>query len=380
MARNQGKLEEAMSLRHVQADESAAPPQMRLVHIAVQHLRLDKENPRLFSGRPAPSQEELLKVLWTEMDVEELALSIHANGYLPEEPLLVYQPDKKENTFVVVEGNRRLAAVLLLRSESLRRKVGATDLPTLTTKQLHNLDKLPCSIYPNRKSLWKYTGFRHINGPKPWDSFSKAKYVSHVYGTYGVSLDKIANTIGDRHETVKRLYRGFKILQQAETHCGFSVDDRVKTRFAFSHLYTAVADRGFQKFLGITDKGSLRANPVPHNRRHSLCELMVWLYGKRSKGIEPLITKQQPDLWTLQAVISKPASLAALRSGLSLEKSYQISVGDEQRFRDALTRAKEELLQARGTVIGYQGEDDLFRTIEDIEELAAAIKEDMKSR
>ncbi len=107
---------------------------------------------------------------------------------------------------------------------------------------------------------------------------------------------------------------------------------------------------------------------------------MLWLYGKKSKGIEPIISKQQPDLWTLQAVISKPASLAALRSGLSLEKSYQISVGDEQRFRDALTRAKEELLQARGTVIGYQGEDDLYQTIEDIQELAVAIKDDMESK
>ncbi len=367
-----------MTDRQVRTNESEAPAGSRFIRIPVQQLRLDRENPRLASGRPAPSQEELLQVLWSEMDVEELALSIHANGYLEEEPLLVYQPDPKEEKYVVVEGNRRLAAVKLLRDESLRRKVGATDLPKLTKTQYQDLDRLPCSIYPNRKSLWKYTGFRHINGPKPWDSFSKAKYVAHVYEKYRVSLDGIARTIGDRHETVKRLYRGYKVLQQAEAECGFSVDDRVKSRFAFSHLYTAVADGGFQKFLRITDDGSLRPNPVPQSKLDNLCQLMLWLYGKKSKGIEPIITKQQPDLWTLQAVISKPASLAALRSGLSLEKSYQISVGDEQRFRDALTRAKEELLQARGTVIGYQGEDDLYQTIEDIQELAAAIKDDME--
>jgi hypothetical protein len=364
-----------MTKKRIVKSAKAQPDQ-----IPVKKLLLDERNPRLASGRSSATQPGLLKILWSEMAVNEIALSIAANGYLPEEPLLVYKHDKTKDEYTVVEGNRRLAAVLLLRSKSLREKVSATDLPKLSAKQVKKLDELPVSIYPDRESLWRYTGFRHINGPKPWDPFSKAQYVAQVRENYGVSLEQIARTIGDEHETVKRLYRGYKILEQAESKCGFDREDRIKTRFAFSHLYTAVADAGFQRFLGISTAGSLRKNPVPRGKLSRLTELMVWLYGKKSRGILPVIRKQQPDLWTLQAVISSPSSLAALRSGLSLETAHQISVGDERRFRDALTRAKEELLQARGSVIGYQGEDDLYETNNDIITLANAIRNDMDSK
>ena len=104
---------------------------------------------------------------------------------------------------------------------------------------------------------------------------------------------------------------------------------------------------------------------------------MTWLYGQKSRKIEPVIRTQAKDLWRLQAVISKPSSLSALRSGLSLDRAHDISLGDKRRFSEGLTRAKEELQQARGTAIGYQGEDDLFETIQDIVKLSMDIREDM---
>lgn len=341
-------------------------------------LLLDPENPRLASSRQARSPDDLVDLLWTEMHVIEIALSIAANGYLVEEPLLVYWEPKK-GKYIVVEGNRRLAAVRLLREPKLRKKVGAEKLPRLSGKKIRDLDTLPVSLYPNRKSLWKYTGFRHINGPKPWDAYSKAKYVANVLEKYGVSLNAIAHTIGDTHATVVRLYRGYKILQQAEKQAGFNREDRVKTRFAFSHLYTATASPGFQKFLGITPQASLRANPIPRTKRNRLAELMTWLYGRKSKGIEPVVRTQNPDLWTLEEVISNPESLSALRSRYSLDTAHEISIGDEQRFREALTAAKEELRQARGSVIGYTGADDEYGTMNDIVKLAIAIRSDMES-
>ena len=331
--------------------------------IPVEKLRLDAENPRLASGRGSQDKLGLVKILWIEMDVEEIALSILANGFLREESLLVFEPDKKRKEYIVVEGNRRLAAVLLLRDESLRNKVGATKLGKLSAQEFDALNELPVSIYPDRKSLWKYTGFRHINGPKQWDSFSKAKYVAHVHESYGYGLETIANTIGDRFRYVERIYRGYKVLQQAEAQCSFDIEDRVKFKFAFSHLYTALDDKEFRNFLGIRPETSFKNNPVPRKKLQYLCELMTWLYGQKSRKIGPVIRTQAKDLWRLQAVISKPSSLSALRSGLSLDRAHDISLGDKRRFSEGLIRAKEELQQARGTGIGYQGEDDLFETI-----------------
>ena len=348
----------------------------------VEQLLLDVKNPRLSSGAGGDTQEDLLKVLWNEMAVDEVAFSIAANGFFKEEPLLVIPSDEvkgEKGKFVVVEGNRRLAAVLLLRDAKLREKLKATELPNIDSKRHAELNNIPVFIYPDRESLWTFCGFRHINGAKPWDAFSKAQYVATVHEQYGISLDEIAKKIGDRHATVKRLYRGYKILEQAEARAGFSKEDRVRNKFYFSHLYTAVDQIEFQKFLGIDTDKSLKPNPVPKSRLSELKELMTYLYGNKSEGKEPLVRTQAPDLTTLREVISRPASLSAIRSGLSLERAFEISVGDKRRFRESLVRAKEELQQARGTVTkGYSGEEDLYESITDIALYAGKIKEEME--
>src|SRR5437879_3346200 len=90
----------------------------------VKHLRLDRENPRLPST-DLKTDLDLIKFMWKEMAVDEVALSIAANGFFPEEPLLVIPEVKgkknfEKDSFIVVEGNRRLVAVLLLCDSVLR--------------------------------------------------------------------------------------------------------------------------------------------------------------------------------------------------------------------------------------------------------------------
>jgi hypothetical protein len=224
-------------------------------------------------------------------------------------------------------------------------------------------------------------GFRHINGIKPWDSFSKAMYIAEVYEHYGIPLSEIARRIGDYHSTVKRLYRGYKILEQAELQAGFDREDTARNRFFFSHLYTAADQAEFQRFLNIDAEHSLQPNPVPESHLGELGELMTWLYGRRSKGVDPTVRTQNPDLNTLREVISKPDSLAALRAGYSLERSLAIAIGDKRRFREALTSAKVELQTAKGTVTtGYAGERDLWETVNDIVAYAESIREDMEPK
>ena len=60
----------------------------------IEQLLLDMKNPRLASGAGGETQEDLLKVLWTEMAVDEVAFSIAANGFFREEPLLVIPGDE----------------------------------------------------------------------------------------------------------------------------------------------------------------------------------------------------------------------------------------------------------------------------------------------
>lgn len=80
---------------NLQKEKSKIPVTGQRDEIAVERLLLDVENPRLSSGEGGNTQDELLKILWSEMAVIEVALSIAANGFFPEEPLLVIPSDAK---------------------------------------------------------------------------------------------------------------------------------------------------------------------------------------------------------------------------------------------------------------------------------------------
>jgi hypothetical protein len=367
-----------MAAKVTSANGTSAHP---ITNVAVERLLLDDKNPRLTSGKDATSQLELLKVLWTEMSVDEVALSIAANGFFPEEALFVIPAKAEPNKYVVVEGNRRLAAVRLLCDEKLRNAVKATDLPKISASAVAKLQKLPVSIYESREELWPYLGFRHINGPKPWDAFSKAKYVAGVKNSFGVSLANIAKSIGDTHSTVQKLYRGYEVLMQAEKSTGFDREDRVRNKFYFSHLYTAVDQGPYQQFLGIDPEKSLKKDPVPRSKFKELRELMVWIYGSKKAEKPPIIQSQNPDLNILRDVIGNTQALSALRSGVSLYRSFDIARGDTRRFQESLSRAKEELVEASGTVTpGYKGDDVMFRVMEDVIEVSQSLYSTMKSK
>ena len=368
-----------------QADVSERPEEWKIVRLPVEDLLLDPENPRLASTAVSsrPSQSDLMRILWTEMSVDELVMSIAANGYFPEEPLFVIPVDSKDKNgkYHVVEGNRRLAAVRILLDDEWRKRLRVTNMPEIDEAAKEALQTLPASIYMSRESLWTYLSFRHINTPMEWDAYSKARYVALVHESYGVSLEDIAEKIGDQHLTVQRMYRGYKVLRQAEEEGVYDVAERYGTRFYFSHWYTALAYSQFQEFLGIRPEDFERDKPVPEVRREQLGELLTWIYGRKSDEVEiaPVVRKQNPHLNMLREIIGNPSALDALRSGYALSRSHEISVGDERRFRESLARAKEELQQAKATVTtGYKGGERLFHTVEEIRKIAATVYSEMK--
>ena len=81
-------------------------------------LGFDRHNPRLveFEITSKTTDEELIQLLWNTMDVHELVLSIAASGFFPHEALIVA---KEAGKHVVIEGNRRLAAVRVLLEPSI---------------------------------------------------------------------------------------------------------------------------------------------------------------------------------------------------------------------------------------------------------------------
>jgi hypothetical protein len=338
-------------------------------------LRLDAKNPRLFLEDDL-SDIDLIRILWREFAVDEVALSIAANGYFVHEPLFVAFED---DNYVVVEGNRRLAAVRLLLDSQLQDEINA-ELPPISSERMEELQNLPV-VECTRREVWRYLGFKHVNGSQTWQSYAKAQYVAWLRNELNIPLDNIARSIGDRHWTVRRLYRGLMVLRQAENLGVFVLKDRWKVHFSFSHLYTGLGYPNIQAFLGINDVNSFVVNPVREGFVTNLADLLLWLYGRQSSGIEPLIKSQNPDLRTLESVIGSASGLAALKQGLPLRVAHDISLGDERIFKGHLIEARYRLQEARGKQLtGDTGELENLRIAEDILDLADYLVEDMRQK
>ncbi|WP_165250162.1 hypothetical protein [Paludisphaera soli] len=348
--------------------ESKGEPYQRF---PVAELLFDAENPRLaeYVIDDKTTQFDLLRILWQKMAIEEVAMSIAYNGYFVHEPLFI---EKQGAELVVIEGNRRLAAVKLLLDKSLRERLRATDLPQISEERHAELQTIP-AIVTTREEVWRYLGFKHVNGPSSWGSYAKAQYVAKVHHNYGVPLEEIARQIGDYNSTVYRMYRGLMVIEQAEKSGVFDRQEISKPSFYFNYIYTAIDYPGFTAFLGLGSKTTTLREPVPKSRTKQLGEVLEWLYGNSTRDKPSLIHSQNPDLKVLDTVLMSKQGVDALRDGFPLGVAKDISLGDEKLFRQALQQAKQELQKAHGTLsTGYTASDvDLLRIAQDVEELAS---------
>ncbi len=317
------------------------PPKLesaKIEPLPVSDLNFDRQNPRLvgYGIRPNTPDEEVIKILWQEMAVDEVAMSIVASGYWPQEPLIV---TKEGGKWVVIEGNRRLAAIRALLEPKLAQLVG-TDLGGQLKPVVEaSLKNLPV-IKSTREESWRYLGFRHVNGPARWSSYAKAEYIRFVHEKYKIPLEEIAAQIGDRHRTVRRLYRALMVLQQASRAKVYSLDDRTKKNLPFSHLYTALDYEGFQDFLKLKSEDDEADSPVPTKREPQLGQVLVWLFGNKKDGLPPVTTRREPDFKMLNEILKHEKARQALESKCSLAEAFDLTKPASVRMRSHLLDAK----------------------------------------
>jgi hypothetical protein len=343
--------------------------------LPVADLHFDTRNPRLveFGIKPNTSESEILQILWDAMDVMELVLSISSSGYFPHEPLIVTEEDGKH---VVLEGNRRLAALKVLLGHEVAKEY-KWKVPDLTPDTLAGIQEVPV-IFESREDSWKYLGFKHVNGPAKWTSFAKAKYIAQVHREYEIPLADIARQIGDGHKTVQRLYRGLMVLEQAEDEAGYNPENSYARRIFFSHLYTALDKPGFTDYLGLAAKEDENPKPVAQDKLEELRQVCVWLFGDKEAEEPPVIKSQAPDLKRLDAVLRNREALYALKAGEELANAFELTRPTGAVLEEALLGAKRELMKAKSFIsTGYDKSESMLRTAGSVADLADSIYEEM---
>jgi hypothetical protein len=276
----------------------------------VEALFLDPKNPRLADAVHTGTQPSILRVMARDFNLQPLIDSMYQNGFFWEEPLVVVREPlaelKGKKVLVVIEGNRRLAALkTILHNPDVYPDA----------KARNRLEKVPVIERGTREETLAFVGFRHITGIVPWESAAKAQY-AHDLVKRGLSLEQIAQTIGDKTRDIGRWVRTQSLVEHAHEQ-GLNESDAAKA-FYFSYLLTSTDAPGTKRWLEMkTDDNS---GLVTHINSERLEELWLWLYGSKAQEISPVVPESR-QIHKLNKVIASPSAVQELQKTGNLDRA-----------------------------------------------------------
>ncbi len=310
--------------------------------IPVKDLLLDSKNPRLPPTLQSQKGQTEIAINMAEIfDALSVAKSIARFGFYPWEALVVIPEADK---FVVVEGNRRLTAVLCLGDSTLRAELdnptGWAEAAELIAGEVPTT--LPCVVVADRSQATPALGYRHISGIKPWEPQMQARFVSALVDNDGLCFQEVAELVGHPRAWVEETYRNFKVFETAESQ---GVDTSLAAS-SYSLLTVAMGTPELRKHIGAENSIKEGGTVIPSPDPDAIAEVFQWVFG--SDEAES-VTSEGREIRRLAKVVGKPAGLQAIRDGKSLDEARQEVEDEEYDPTDVIRR---DLGKAEQTLLG----------------------------
>lgn len=318
--------------------------------VPVDRLDFDPANPRLPASVDASDIGEVLKFMLDDAGLIDLASSIAAQGFFPGEPLLCC-PDPElaagtkpsppdENTrYTVVEGNRRLAAVMLLRNPDVApsRKKAIRELAEAGAP-----DHLPAILFPRRDDILDYLGYRHITGIKEWEPLAKARYLKQVRDRKTAAGDPaeprdLARLIGSSAPYVGRLLTALAAWERLDESGFFAQHSLLSEDLPFAVFSTALNYERIPQWLEVdpTDDESVANSSVANFET-----LARWFFvpDNRVPKNRPLL-RESRNIRFINEIVGDDDAMASLEEANSPQLAASLTAEASKVFSEALTES-----------------------------------------
>ena len=164
---------------------------------SVDELRLWPENPRLNPEETHVTTSDYVEDIISEKADREnfcdLVKSIAERGFIPADPIVVWQnPDNKK--FYVAEGNRRILALKILRDpDKAPRSIRAIVRKYSALIDLASIKKVQVSVAPSFDSAEWYINQRNNTSSlqRPWSRVQQQRWIASLYEKYEGNIDQI---------------------------------------------------------------------------------------------------------------------------------------------------------------------------------------------
>jgi hypothetical protein len=305
-----------------------AETKAKLQRVSPDLLDFDPSNPRFGGLLKSRDPNEIQKELFGEpYYAGALVDSLVENGFIDYEPLVV---KRSGDRFVVVEGNRRLAAIKEIRA----------NLDKFPNRK-SDLDKIPVLVFPDKpdgqqqEEMRVYLGVRHLLGFREWPPFSKARFLENESKADG-GLERILKETRMTKQQARRFLVPYRLLIEAGEELPKGED--------FWVLGEALQRAGVKSYIQL-EVDSKNLEIVSYSKKH-LGLLLNDLYGPKKqdagRDTDSKVVYDTRDLARFSRVLESPKATSELRSGKSLEEA-EIFVDTREESIKRLTKVTNEL-------------------------------------
>lgn len=299
--------------------------------ISVNDLVLDPVNPRLPEKQQGGSQADILKYLDEHDVLMELVDSYLSNGFFENEPLLVIEGPA--GSWVVVEGNRRAAALMrLLGTEAAQDAELTLDLSDrdVPEARLEALANVPAFQLVDRSEVSRYLGFRHISGLKTWGAEAKARYLWLQVEEAAASGVKspfyvVGRQVGSNTAGVRTAYNAFNVLRGAE-HLDLPADVDYVKRHRFGVWTRLLGTANVPTYMGIANDRGAAYQEVKNRAEQLIPERTAEVLQdlKPREGKRKAVLSDSRDVTDYSDVLGNPRALEVLREYENLSLAVQV--------------------------------------------------------
>jgi hypothetical protein len=257
--------------------------------------------------------------------LEEIAQSFVDNGFFQHEPLIVVEEGGEK---VVVEGNRRLAALIILLQLPLALEADLEfDIAPPDGERRAELETVPCWLADDRDVVRRFLGFRHIGGIKTWSAEAKARYLTEEVGRALASgstdpFKEVGRRVGSNALGVRNPYLALHILRAARDE--FGIETRFVQRDRFGVWTRCMNAKELKAYIGVGDPRTHAEveDAVQHLDADPLSEVIGDLTPQQGK--KKAVVADSRDVTLYAAILSNDEAHALLRKHEDLELAAQV--------------------------------------------------------
>lgn len=256
--------------------------------------------------------------------VNKLKDSIENVGFLPIDRIVVVKLTEDSEFYVVIEGNRRIAAVKSLLEDIEDGKEVKEDVFN-SLKEINVLTISDMTYETSSDLQLLIQGLRHISGIKQWKPYQQARALVSLVDELEYTITKAAETLGLGRNNASWMRKAFYAFENMRENEELELPKDEKLVSYFSYFVEVLKDSNLRKHFGWDD------NLDEFSNNDKVLKLYKWIgiydpYSEEDEEDEEEMQKRQIpgalDIRKLYRVLQNDEAKGILESGGNIDTAY----------------------------------------------------------